>query len=51
MSKIQKMKKLLQKNLKIITSCEGTFFGPNLQKFLHFSSANALSRIEIYIIL
>jgi hypothetical protein len=45
MSKIGKTKKLLQKNLKIITSREGTFFGPKFKIFLHFSSATALSRL------
>jgi hypothetical protein len=51
MSKIGKTKKLLQKNLKIITSCEGTFFGPKIRNSLHFSSATALSRLGNILIL
>jgi hypothetical protein len=50
MSKIGKTKILLQKFLKIITSCEGGLFGPKSQNSLHFSSATALSRLGIYII-
>ena len=39
MSKIGKTKILLQKFLKIITSCEGTLFGPKTPNSLHFSSS------------
>jgi hypothetical protein len=50
MSKIGKTKILLQKFLKIITSREGTFFGPKFRNSLHFSSETALNRLGIYII-